>query len=159
MRLKLLIIFLISVIRENLAIWCYQCTAATPGCTEPFNWRGVGYLGNPCPDRDDVCIKLIEVKGAQRVITRDCLSNFKAFRTDIPADTYEGCRPAAKDVNLANYVNNTIKELDIKRDWYDETIWCFCFLDHRCNSASASRTSMALLICMTLVLFTKSLLF
>lgn len=52
---------------------------------------------------------------AQKIITRDCLSNFRAFRTDIPADTYEGCRAAAKDVNLANYVNNTIKELDIKR--------------------------------------------
>lgn len=49
------------------------------------------------------------------MITRDCLSNFKPFRTDIPADTYEGCRPAAKDVNLANYVNNSIKEIDVKR--------------------------------------------
>ncbi|CAH0397550.1 unnamed protein product [Chilo suppressalis] len=159
MKLIILTLFVISFIRGNLAIWCYQCTAATPGCTEPFNWRGVGYLGNPCPDQDDVCIKLIETKGAQRVITRDCLSNFKAFRTDIPADTYEGCRPAAKDVNLANYVNNTIKELDIKRDWYDETIWCFCFLDHRCNSASTSYTSMALLICATLLLFKNSPLF
>lgn len=50
---------------SGLAIWCYQCTAATPGCTEPFNWRGVGYLGNPCPDRDDICIKLIERKGGK----------------------------------------------------------------------------------------------
>lgn len=49
------------------------------------------------------------------MITRDCLSNFKAIRTDIPADTYEGCRHAARDLNLAKYVNNSIKEFDIKR--------------------------------------------
>ncbi|KAL0839711.1 hypothetical protein ABMA28_016358 [Loxostege sticticalis] len=152
MKLLIVAVLLLSTLNESLAIWCYQCTAATPGCTEPFNWRGVGYLGNPCPDQDDICIKLIERKGAQKVITRDCLSNFKAFRTDIPADTYEGCRPAAKDVNLANYVNNTIKELDIKRDWYDETTWCFCFLDHRCNSAPVMPVSMALLISSTLLL-------
>lgn len=59
--------------------------------------------------------KYISIFTAQEVITRDCLSNFRAFRTDIPADTYEGCRPAAKDVNLAHYVNNSIKELDIRR--------------------------------------------
>lgn len=47
---------------SGLAIWCYQCTAATPGCTE-FNWRGIGYLGNPCPDTEDICVKLIERKG------------------------------------------------------------------------------------------------
>ncbi|XP_028168453.1 uncharacterized protein LOC114358636 [Ostrinia furnacalis] len=152
MKLTIFTVLFVSILNESLAIWCYQCTAATPGCTEPFNWRGVGYLGNPCPDQDDICIKLIEVKGAQRVITRDCLSNFKAFRTDIPADTYEGCRPAAKDVNLAHYVNNSIKELDIKRDWYDETTWCFCFLDHRCNSAPVVPISMALLISSTLLL-------
>lgn len=49
----------------GLAIWCYQCTAATPGCNEPFNWRGVGYLGSPCPDNEDVCVKLIERKGGK----------------------------------------------------------------------------------------------
>ncbi|CAB3228530.1 unnamed protein product [Arctia plantaginis] len=142
-------IFLLSLtlfFNDCLTLWCYQCTSAIPGCMEPFNWRGVGYLGNPCPDSEDICVKLIERKGAQTFITRDCLSNFRAFRTDIPADTYEGCRPAARDVNLANYVNNTIKELDIKRDWYDETTWCFCFLDHRCNGASSISTTMALLI-------------
>lgn len=51
----------------------------------------------------------------QEIITRDCLSSIKGFRTDLPADKYEGCRPATVDVKLANYVNNTIKEIDIKR--------------------------------------------
>ncbi len=51
----------------------------------------------------------------QEVITRDCLSSIKGIRTDIPADHYEGCRPATVDVKLANYVNNSIKEIDIKR--------------------------------------------
>ncbi|KPJ12553.1 hypothetical protein RR48_06693 [Papilio machaon] len=155
---KQLIILFVSLFSECLAIWCYQCTAATPGCNEPFNWRGIGYLGNPCPDREDVCVKLIERKGAQEVITRDCLSNFKPFRTDIPADTYEGCRSAAKDVNLANYVNNTIKELDVKRDWYDETIWCFCFLDHRCNAASVVTNSFVVVTLSCIVVLIKILL-
>ncbi|XP_028041042.1 uncharacterized protein LOC114251063 [Bombyx mandarina] len=145
--MKHYIVFLLLLgANECLATWCYQCTAATPGCNEPFNWRGMGYLGNPCPESEDVCVKLIERKGAQEVITRDCLSNFRAFRTDIPADTYEGCRPAAKDLNLAHYVNNSIKEIDVKRNWYDETIWCFCFLDHRCNNASNTFVSIALLM-------------
>lgn len=52
---------------------------------------------------------------AETIITRECLSSLRSVRTDIPADHYEGCRPAAKDVRLAHYVNNTIKELDIKR--------------------------------------------
>lgn len=158
MKVYFIFVTLISMFSGSLAIWCYQCTAATPGCLEPFNWRGVGYLGNPCPENDDVCVKLIERRGAQEVITRDCLSNFRAFRTDIPADTYEGCRPAAKDLNLGNYVNNSIKELDIKRDWYDETIWCFCFLDHRCNGAPSKLTSFLTLSCSLLYFFFKLLL-
>ncbi|KAJ2950490.1 hypothetical protein O0L34_g8734 [Tuta absoluta] len=154
MQFILAICLMLSAVHQSVAIWCYQCTAATPGCVE-FNWRPLGYLGNPCPDAEDICVKLIEKKGAQETVTRDCLSNFRAFRTDIPADTYEGCRPAAKDVNLANYVNNTIKELDIKRDWYDETTWCFCFLDHRCNSAAHGILSMALLTLPGVLAFNK----
>ncbi|XP_023944332.1 uncharacterized protein LOC112050317 [Bicyclus anynana] len=159
MQILVIVSILLAVFNECYAIWCYQCTTATPGCGQPFNWRGVGYLGNPCPDNEDVCVKLIERKGAKEVITRDCLSTFKPFRTDIPADTYEGCRNAAKDVNLANYVNNTVKELDVKRDWYDETVWCFCFLDHRCNNGSTNTISMVLLTLTSITLFTKKVLF
>lgn len=59
------------------------------------------------------------------------------YRTDLPADRYEGCRPASKDVRLAHYVfNNTIKELDIRRDHFESTTFCYCFLDHRCNDST-----------------------
>lgn len=61
--------------------------------------------------REWVCL----LCAGETVITRDCLSSMRGIRTDIPADHYEGCRPAAKDVKLANYVNNSIKELDIYR--------------------------------------------
>lgn len=80
---------------------------------------------------------------ASVTITRDCLSTLNSgYRTDLPADRYEGCRPAARDVRLAHYVfNNTIKELDIKRDHYDSTMFCYCFLDHRCNGSSTIKSS------------------
>ncbi|XP_067648493.1 UPAR/Ly6 domain-containing protein crim [Eurosta solidaginis] len=119
-------------VREGSAIWCYRCTSSTPGCGEKFNWRGIGFLGEQCPETNDICVKLIEKRGAQEAITRDCLSSL-SFRTDIPADKYEGCRLAAKDVRLANYVNHTIKEHDVKRDYFNDVTFCFCFLDHRCN--------------------------
>lgn len=48
-------------------------------------------------------------------ITRDCLSNLIGFRKDVPADNYEGCRPAAAQPNVAVYVENHVKELDLKR--------------------------------------------
>lgn len=59
-----------KIIPIGLATWCYQCTAATPGCNEPFNWRGMGYLGNPCPESEDVCVKLIERKGGETEIIK-----------------------------------------------------------------------------------------
>jgi len=82
---------------------------------------------------------------AETIITRECLSSVRSFRTDIPADHYEGCRPAAKDVRLGHYVNNSIRQLDIHRDYYDEVTWCFCYFDHRCNNAEVTTVSISLL--------------
>lgn len=90
---------------------------------------------------------------AQETIMRDCLSAL-SFRTDIPADKYEGCRPAAKDIRLAHYVNHTIKEHDVKRDYFNDVTFCFCFLDHRCNSGTATAiNTMTLLVSLSIVLF------
>lgn len=76
-------------------------------------------------------------------ITRECLSTLNSgFRTDLPADRYEGCRPASHDVRLGHYVfNNTIKELDIRRDHFDSTTFCYCFLDHRCNGSISIKST------------------
>lgn len=80
-------------------------------------------------------MKIVERKGADEVITRNCLSQLQYARHDVPADKYEGCRPAARDIQLAHYVNNSLKELDVRRDYYDEVTWCFCEFDHFCNLA------------------------
>ncbi|XP_034106572.1 uncharacterized protein LOC117569497 [Drosophila albomicans] len=147
------LLLIAALIHEGAAIWCYRCTSATPGCAEKFNWRGIGFLGEQCPESDDICVKLTERRGTQETITRDCLSALK-FRRDIPADKYEGCRPASQDLILANYVNHTIKEHDVKRDYFTDTTYCFCFLDHRCNGVSGLKSSLlASVAALLLVIF------
>jgi len=113
---------------------CYQCVGTHPGCTL-YNMDTRWYWGKICPRKDDRCVKLIERKGAEIMVTRDCLSNLEAHRTDIPADKYEGCRSGTHDVKLAQYTFNRIKELDTKRSYYDNTTWCMCQFDQWCNSA------------------------
>lgn len=55
------------------------------------------------------------IQTADTLITRDCLSNLISVRFDIPADKFEGCRPAANHPQLGVNVQNSIKELDIHR--------------------------------------------
>ncbi|XP_034937225.1 uncharacterized protein crim [Chelonus insularis] len=121
------------------ALLCYRCNSNQPGCGTPLNW--LWYWGEYCPEENDICVKVIEKKGAETMITRDCLSAVRDFRTDVPADRYEGCRPAAKDVRLGHYVNNSITQLDIHRNYYDQVTWCFCYFDNRCNAATELTTS------------------
>ncbi|XP_076645374.1 LOW QUALITY PROTEIN: UPAR/Ly6 domain-containing protein crim-like [Halictus rubicundus] len=149
------VVFLSLLINEGDSLYCYRCNSNHPGCGTPFNWWW--YWGETCPEYDDKCVKIIEKKevcnfahiciytyifriiayiSAETIITRECLSSVRSFRKDIPADRYEGCRPAAKDVHLGHYVNNSIHQLDIHRDYYDQITWCFCYFDHRCKDAT-----------------------
>ncbi|XP_043477937.1 uncharacterized protein LOC122508574 [Leptopilina heterotoma] len=137
----ILLIFLIE--QGNCGLYCYRCHSNSGGCGEDLKWF---HWAKECPEPDDKCVKIIERKEAEVAITRDCLSSFRGIRTDIPADHYEGCRPAAKDMKLAHYVNNSIAEQDVKRDYYDEVNWCICYFDNRCNGASNFILSTALLI-------------
>ncbi|XP_019875509.1 uncharacterized protein LOC109603453 [Aethina tumida] len=142
-KFALLCIVILSLVNQGLSLWCYQCVSTQPGCGTPFNW--LWHWTKVCPEDDDVCVKIIEQKDGETVITRDCLSSMLPVRTDIPADHYEGCRPAAVDEKLGHYVNNSIKELDIHRNYYDKTTWCFCFLDHRCNDGTSVTPSKILM--------------
>lgn len=108
-----LTILVCSVQAQGVGLWCYKCVSTHPGCGKNFDWRW--HWSYTCPDPNDKCVKIVEKKGAEEIITRDCLSSIKGIRRDIPADIYEGCRPAARDIRLAQYVFNDIDELDIKR--------------------------------------------
>uniref|UniRef100_A0A8D8TAZ3 Protein sleepless n=1 Tax=Cacopsylla melanoneura TaxID=428564 RepID=A0A8D8TAZ3_9HEMI len=139
MNLLFVLLPLISLVSRCSALLCYRCVSTQPGCGTPFKW--LWYPSVSCPEEDDICVKIIERKGVEEIITRDCLSSVKSFRTDIPADKYEGCRASAKDPKLANYVNHSIPELDVQRNYYDSVTWCFCYFDHWCNAASAQTIS------------------
>jgi len=133
---------LAALVKPGEALLCYQCVSTHPGCGHDFKW--IWHKTITCPDEDDVCVKIIENKDEQEVITRDCLSSLKGFRTDIPADHYEGCRSGTVDVKLGHYINNTIKQFDLRRDYYDSTTWCMCYFDNWCNSAPSLGTPIAL---------------
>ncbi|CAB0014853.1 unnamed protein product [Nesidiocoris tenuis] len=124
-------------------LYCYRCISTHPGCGHDFAW--LWHWSQACPEADDTCVKLIERKGATEVITRDCLSSMKGLRTDIPADHYEGCKPASSDLRLAHYVNSSVKELDVKMQYYDEKLFCLCRFDNRCNDGAVNHPSCILL--------------
>ncbi|XP_065157223.1 UPAR/Ly6 domain-containing protein crim [Atheta coriaria] len=143
-------------IKQAYALWCYECVSTQPGCGDPFNW--IYLWTNVCKEDNDICVRITERKGSEKVITRACLSSLRGIRTDIPADTYEGCRKAATDVKLGHYVNNSIKELDIHRDYYDDAEFCFCFLDHRCNDSSFISPSLFMVTIGAVAMFVQRIL-
>ncbi|KAA0183366.1 hypothetical protein HAZT_HAZT007725 [Hyalella azteca] len=124
------------------AIWCYQCVGSHPGCgMEDFDWRF--YWSSSCQDANDVCVKVVEQIGSEVMVTRDCLSSLEGHRRDIPNDRYEGCRPAAQDVQLGNYIFPSVPEIDHTRTHYSNVTFCFCTFDERCNTSSSLMSSMA----------------
>jgi len=135
----LLVLGVVSGFKTGLeeGLICNVCVGTHPGCgLYDFDYRW--YWGKVCPRWNDKCVKLIERRGAEVLVTRDCLSSIESFRIDVPADKYEGCRPASRDVKLGQYVFNRIKELDVEREYFENTTYCFCDFDHWCNSAPHS---------------------
>ncbi|XP_040565770.1 UPAR/Ly6 domain-containing protein crim [Lepeophtheirus salmonis] len=130
---------------------CYQCVGTQPGCGL-YDFDAKWQWGKICNRYDDRCVKIIERRGADFMVIRDCLSNIEGLRLDIPADKYEGCRSASRDVKLGQYTFNRIKQLDVKRDYYQNVTWCFCDFDHWCNSALPSCQSFFGLVFLPLIL-------
>lgn len=86
-------------------------------------------------------------------MTRDCLSNVISFRRDVPADRFEGCRPAAAQPKLAVYVENSVTELDLKKNHWDQTTYCFCEFDEWCNDANSIKSNTLLLMMIISLLY------
>jgi len=139
-----------SQIQAGCSIWCYQCVSTHPGCGRDFSPQF--YWSISCPAPWDVCVKVTETKGAETLITRDCLSSLQWNRRDVPADHYEGCRTSADDPRLGLYTFNSLKELDTKRDYYDNVEYCFCQYDEQCNAAGAMTSSLAALMTLAVLL-------
>lgn len=130
-------------------LWCYRCVSTQPGCEEfHVDWRIHGAV--TCPKEDDKCVKIIERNAGEVRITRDCLSSLAGYRVDLPADTYEGCRPAARP-KVAIYVENAVQELDLKRDHWTSVDYCFCEFDEWCNAAVGRLGSWLMLLVALLV--------
>jgi len=146
----LLVTLILSVSNVGCNLWCYSCVSSEPGCTvDAVNWWIHSAI--TCPRSDDKCVKIIDKKGSDLMITRDCLSNIISFRRDIPADRFEGCRPAATQPKLAVYVENSVNELDLKKDFFSETTYCFCEFDEWCNHSMKMQSNY--LIVITIALF------
>lgn len=147
---------LAGLIRSGAAnLWCYSCVSSQPGCSENrVDW--LIHSAITCPRVDDKCVKIIQRRGAEVFIVRDCLSNLVGFRRDIPADKFEGCRPAAYQPKMSVYVENSVKQLDLKHDYYESTTYCFCEFDEWCNSSVTVRAN-KLLFAVLMAIFLLSL--
>ncbi|KAG1666335.1 hypothetical protein GQR58_018936 [Nymphon striatum] len=146
----LVLLIITTITTASAEVWCYSCISNQPGCGDHVDWRI--HQAITC---DTTCVKIIETKDSTSIITRDCLSNIKGIRTDIPADTFEGCRDAAENPKLAVDVVNTIKQYDLQRSYYTSTKYCFCKLDHWCNGSNRINSSSVVIITLVIVLITR----
>ncbi|XP_053207808.1 uncharacterized protein LOC128391878 [Panonychus citri] len=138
------------------SIWCYSCVSTQPGCGDDgVDWWLHSSI--TCPKDNDMCVKVIEKRDGETRITRDCLSNLIGVKTNIPGDTFEGCRPAAPLNKLANYVENSVSQFDLKREYWTNSTYCFCQLDHWCNSSYSMGPNILLLSISTLIYFLKAI--
>ncbi|UXI19237.1 hypothetical protein NH340_JMT05180 [Sarcoptes scabiei] len=147
----ILVLIVFNFVIERVdSLLCYSCVSTQPGCTlKQVNWWI--YSAISCPQPDDKCVKIIESRGADVRVTRDCLSNLISFRDDIPADHFEGCRPAAMNPKLAVFVDNSIDELDLKQNYFHNTTYCFCEFDHWCNASIRSISNQSILFTVLII--------
>lgn len=133
------------------SLLCYSCVSTTPGCTlEQVSWWI--YSSITCPESDDKCVKIIEKDGADIRVTRDCLSNIMSLRDDVPADRFEGCRSAAQNPKRAVFVDNAIGELELKKNAFTNTTYCFCEFDQWCNGSSSVNSTWTILVTLFMLL-------
>lgn len=128
----LLLLIFTCQLRTVSSLLCYTCTSNEPGCTlDKVDW--LIHSATSCPNYNDKCVKIIETTGADTKVVRGCLSAVMPYRRDIPADHYEGCRPATFSPKKNVYVYNEIKELQLNQRPYNNITYCFCEFDHWCN--------------------------
>ncbi|KAK3852358.1 hypothetical protein Pcinc_041054 [Petrolisthes cinctipes] len=148
MKFVLLVIFS-ALLSVGNGLWCYRCVGSHPGCgLYDFDWRY--YWSHYCPDPNDKCVKVIEQRESEVMVTRDCLSYLEGHRRDIPADRYEGCRSSATDHLLGQFIFPSIPEIDHRREHYTNVTFCFCDFDERCNHSPSLAVSYILSISLLL---------
>ncbi|ODM86971.1 hypothetical protein Ocin01_19711, partial [Orchesella cincta] len=107
-------LLLCFLVKDVFGLWCYQCVSTQPGCGSPFDWRW--YTSYTCPHEHDKCVKITERKGADEIITRNCLSQLEYSRHDVPADKYEGLSICCqKTIHSRPVVNNSNQQPRILR--------------------------------------------
>lgn len=63
------------------------------------------------------------------------------IRDDIPADKFEGCRPASQNPKRAVFIDNAMTELDLKNDYFTNITYCFCEFDQWCNGSGTVQSN------------------
>lgn len=147
-------LFLSETVNAN--VWCYSCVSMQPGCDEFYvDWRvsarrcldtinlidsdssfALQKHGNGITKLKNELIQKPSHHRKRTLVTRDCLSNSVGLRSNIPANTFEGCYPREQRHQRAG-----------PRDYYDTVNYCFCGLDNWCNGLFAVKPSSVFYLC------------